>query len=177
MEQTLNSIPKLDVQTQNNSQLIYSARKSKQQSCFKKYFGNSLIQKKNNKTCTKKLFQDESKDVQPIKRDSLGLLPESCYEDDISLLSPRHDTFMELQSNAMSILNTPSAIPNDQFHLSLSKHSLEKVCKGREICEKLSQLLHTHNRQIIWNMFQNLDENLHIFIVKNLVIDQEKKQV
>lgn len=191
LEQTLKEISLSDVQTQRNSQTFYSAKKTtKQQSFLEKYlikstkkstrkpsaskFRTTQISARDKKMkCTKELFsENDLVEGKPVKRESLGLLPESCLDEDV-FCSPNMGILSEIDSNA-SLVKKTSRVQDDFLILQPSKRTLENICKDKTVREKLSELLHGQNRHTVWNLLQILDDNLHVSIVKNLVFDQRK---
>lgn len=193
LEQTLKDISLADVQGQRINQTFYSAKKTtKQQSFLEKYLAKSAKKSTRKPSaskfrttqitvgakkmkCTKELFSENDlvAEGKPVKRESLGLLPESCLEDDV-FCSPNIGILLEIDSSA-SLVKKTSRIQDDVFIMQPSKRTtLDTICKDTTVREKLSELLHTHNRQILWNLLQILDDNLHVSIVKNLVFDQRK---
>lgn len=189
LEQTIKDIPLSDIQV-HRSQVFYSTRKtSKQQSFLERYLGKSerkstrkpsaiklkitSVANKENKPsrCTKKLFGDENTriDTNVVKRESLGLLPEICFEDD-NVMSG--DIMQDIELNSPMVKGI-TVIPDDVFNFQPPKHTMERIYRNKGICEELSKLLHSHNRQIVWNLFKNRNELLHLSIVKNLVFDQQ----
>lgn len=120
--------------------------------------------------CTKNLFPEEN--CLLPKRESLGLLPEYNLEDiDLSTF----DIMQEIDTNTQIIKKTMSIQEDINMKPLPSVQDLEKICKDPIICDKLTKLLHEHNRQLIWNLFQNLEEDSHVSIVKNLVFDHRNK--
>lgn len=193
LEQTIKNIPLSEVQTHRNSQAFYSMKKiTKQQSFLEKFMcksgrksarkysasksrGNNSVCKENKVKCTKKLFSEENsiEEIKPVKRESLGLLPESCFEND-ELFSPSIDVLQEINTNALPFLARTAIIQEDIFSEQPTKISLEYLCNDKCVRENVSDLLHKHNRQIIWNLSQILDDNLQVTIIKNLDFDQRK---
>lgn len=193
LEQVLKNIPLSNVQGCNNSQVLYSSKKPNKQSFIEKYLSNSkkksarkssavkmklssFVDKENKHSkCMKKLFNDETLDseTKPVKRESLGLLPESCLEDD-NFATLTIDVLQEIEINSSLVQKSAIIHENILFNSQPFKQTLEKLCKHQVVTENLSKLLHTENRQIIWNIFENLNNNLHLTIVQNLVFDQRK---
>lgn len=194
LEQTIKNIPLSEVQAHRTSQALYSMKKaSRQQSFLEKFIcrsgkrsarkhsasklrDNTRLYKENQLKCTKKLFSDEitiEEIKPPVKRESLGLLPESCLEDD-EFFSASTNILQEIDTNALSILGKTTMIQEEFPSEQTSKLSLENLCKDKFVRENVSGLLHKHNRQVIWNLFQILDDNLQMSIVNNLNFDQRK---
>lgn len=192
LEQTIKNVPLNELQThRNNSQLFYSTRKTIRQRSFleklvcrsekksmrkssaSKLWSNSSVDKENKPiNCIIKLFNEENSinEIQPVKRESLGLLPESCLEDDF--LSTNINILQEMDENM--IPQVKNSINYEDVFREPSKFSLGNLSKEKFVRQNLSELLHQYNRQIIWSLFENLDDNLQVAIVKNIIFDEKK---
>lgn len=189
LQQTVKNVPLCDLQTNKNTPVFYSTRKnkSKQQSFIEKYVLRSekkssrksrakLFDDEDNqlRSCTKKLFaeNDLEPEVVNVKRESLGLLPESCFEDEDLISSGLRD--LEETGFTTSSLKNVNRVNENRFAVQRPRNILEKISQNKFAREKLADILHSHNRQHIWDLFQNLSESLHVSIVKNLAFDQRK---
>lgn len=194
LEKSVKSIPLSDLQARTNSLGFYSARKNTKQQSFIEKFAYRSEKKSSRKAsavksrfqfssdkenhaskCTRKLFAGDNspREMKPSNRESLGLLPESCLQDDLTCLSTSISALQEIDTNA-STFKSVGRIDEDYFAVPHSRQVLGKISQNKFVREKLAEILHGHNRQIIWNLFQNLDENVHALLVKNLDFDQRK---
>lgn len=111
------------------------------------------------------LFLEESD--QGFKRDSLGLLPDSCFDD-------YNDDGVDFLNNSKNNL-TP--LPYLDLHLpEYPKNICEKLFSDISVREKLRNLLLTHNRHLVWNVLQKLSDDLHLDVIKN-VYDQTNNRM
>ncbi|CAG9820376.1 unnamed protein product [Phaedon cochleariae] len=156
-------------------------------------FGKENVRLKN---VTKCLFDSPSIGKQPArpkKRESLGLLSESCMnnsepEDFLVEADPLSTTLSVVQED-IGTVSVSSAVQENllsRMHgrdvtsvstttlVEKKNDDLKKLCENKEVCEQLMQLLHCHNRQMIWNVFQSMDHSVHLDISKNLVLDHQK---
>lgn len=120
---------------------------------------NNLLADKESRSnrIRRKLYVD---DTSP--RVSLGLLPDSCFENDLLEIDETVSDFKRRIDDDI--------LASSSFKLTLGKI----VHENKVVCEKLSNILHTHNRQIIWNVCLNLNESLEILLLKNLDYNPQK---
>nr|XP_023029605.1 uncharacterized protein LOC111517630 [Leptinotarsa decemlineata] len=139
---------------------------------------------------TKCLFAEEEEpkrnkpqEIRSNPRESLGLLPDSCFGDYFmmgDLVSSENPFSPSLQTLQRVDLNSPLLMNRTRNDFKgkeqdLKKEFLDRLYGSEVVTERLSELIHKNNRSIVWNTFQSLDDNLHLDIGKYLVLESSKK--
>lgn len=128
------------------------------------------------------LFSDSIEEEEPQKtrrgnnRESLGLLPDALLNNDVSdadinFLINADDVLRDNRESMLSSNRKKKFISNSCVNLSICeepKVSVKSLYSNDEIKCTLNDLLHNYNRQMILNVFHNLNEDLHLQITKQV---------
>lgn len=143
--------------------------------------GNTFASAGKENDVRKCLFSDsmevECQDVnRRPKRESMGILPDSCFNSDVSnadinFLINADDIYQENVESLFFSARKKNFVSNSCTNLDVygePKVSFKTLYANKTIKEKLRDLLHTNNRQIILNGFQKLNDDLHLQIARQV---------
>lgn len=125
------------------------------------------------------------------KRESLGILQDSCLDENELNFITKTDSVERYFTSLYDINKMNLGVPSVKDHFNISstlnehhnveninqmpKHfSFDKLYNDEFITKNLKNLLYNHNRQIIWNTFQTLNDNLNLDITENMILKRER---
>ncbi|XP_018576272.1 uncharacterized protein LOC108914847 [Anoplophora glabripennis] len=184
--------------------LIMSERKHSEKITVFKHGRGSAKSNRNNKEnassnrkISKNLFASATEEHANAanKRESLGILPDSYLNKNDLNNELEVDSVENIFMNMYSIneSNVNGSLPKNHFDinctLQFSEHHnlknvnqmpkeilFDKFYNDEFITNKLQTLLYNHNRQIIWNTFESLNDDLNLDVAKNIILKFRKNE-
>lgn len=138
-------------------------------------------------------IKGEQKERTENKRESLGILQGSYLNENELNCFAATDSVKTYFSNLNNDINFDVLSPKTHFGLNytlqLNEHDnvrnfsqmpihfpFDKLYNDEFVTKSLKNLLHNYNRQIIWNTFQTLNNNLHLDVTKNIILECGKNE-
>ncbi|KAJ8978970.1 hypothetical protein NQ317_001442 [Molorchus minor] len=123
------------------------------------------------------LFTDNDEGDKKNKRESLGILHESYLKDNDFLTVQESKPKTQHFDSDLSLFsqNRGNSVIFEHSHSNAIQKSLnyDKLYNNEFVINQLKTLLYNHNRQIIWNMIQTVNENFNAEVTRNITFKSE----